>query len=845
MEPSREIKYQQEQRYKTIFDSGMIGIIASTFDGTILDANDYFLKMLGYTREELQRRELNWVKLTVPEDLERSKKYIDVLIEKGSVASFEKEYLHKDGHRVPAVVALTMFTDGTVIALILDISRRKMIERELEQANLRLEDRVQQRTQQLRQSEAFLEAIFENIPNMLFVKDAKDLRFIRFNKAGEDLIGVPRTEMIGKNDYDFFPKDQADFFTSKDRDVLKKTQVVDIPEEPIQTAKGIRYLHTKKIPICNKEGQPEYLLGVSEDITEKKEAEKQKLALFQEQLAREAAEVRAQQMSFLSDISSVLTESFDQEQILKKFSRAVVNFMADICVVDLLDEEGYDFGQTEVTARETFEEEYLKKWRSRHPLRWDSSVGPTAVLRSGKSELHKDFDMKELLSLAFSTDASMEEPSIPISSMIVTPIKIRDQKPLGLVTFLLKNNTYVDMDLSLAEEISSRLAVAIENSRLFYKAQEANRAKSAFLANVSHEIRTPLGAMLGFTEMLKEDASLTPDYKETIDTILRNGQQLLRIVDEILDISKVESERIQIEHIAFSLPNLLEDIFHLLKGRAEEKGIELRVSYQNLPEFVVSDPTRLRQILINVIGNAIKFTDEGYVELIASHKKNLEFRVVDTGIGISAEQRSNLFQPFAQADSSTTRRFGGTGLGLFLSRKLARLLGGDVILDKSTSGKGSTFLITIALKEASRLEEPQATVPQGEVNDDLKNISGVLIVDDAADNRDLFRRYLRKLGVNEDVIEMAQNGLEAVEKASQKTYTLILMDIQMPQMDGFQALSELRKKNYEGHVVALTAHAMKGDEEKCLAAGFDGYLQKPLSREALREILIKTSIRRR
>ncbi|WP_374075929.1 PAS domain S-box protein [Bdellovibrio bacteriovorus] len=844
MEPSREAKYQQEQRYKTIFDSGMIGIVASTFDGSILDANDYFLKMLGYTRTELQRGELSWVKLTAPEDLERSKKYVDVLIAKGSVASFEKEYLHKDGHRVPAVVALTMFTDGTVIALILDISRRKMIERELEQVNLRLEDRVQQRTQQLRQSEAFLEAIFENIPNMIFVKDAKDLRFVRFNKAGEDLIGVPRSEMIGKNDYDFFPKEQADFFTTKDRDVLNDTRIVDIPEEPIQTAKGIRYLHTKKIPICNKEGQPEYLLGVSEDITEKKEAEKQKMALLQEQVAREEAELRAQQMSFLSDVSSVLSESFDQEKILKNFSRSVINFMADVCVVDLLDEEGYDFGQTEVTARESSEEDYIRAWRSRHPLRWDSPVGPTAVLRSGKSEIHKDFDVKELLSLAFSTEASLEEKPIPISSMIVTPIKIRDQKPLGSVTFLLKNNNFTEMDLSLAEEVSSRLAVALENSRLFYKAQEANRAKSAFLANVSHEIRTPLGAMLGFTEMLKEDASLTSDHKETIETILRNGQQLLRIVDEILDISKVESERIQIEHIAFSLPNLLEDVVLLLKGRAEEKGIELRVSYQNLPEFIVSDPTRLRQILINVIGNAIKFTDEGNVELIVSRKKNLEFRVVDTGIGISPEQKSNLFQPFAQADSSTTRRFGGTGLGLFLSRKLARLLGGDVILDKSVSGKGSTFLITIAFEEASRSEEPR-TQTTAEVVDDFKNISGVLIVDDAADNRDLFRRYLRKLGVSEEVIEMAQNGLEAVDKASAKTYTLILMDIQMPQMDGFQALSELRKKSYKGHVVALTAHAMKGDEEKCLAAGFDGYLQKPLSREALREVLIKTSTRRR
>lgn len=844
MEPSRE-RYQQDQRYKTIFDSDMIGIIASTMNGSILDANDYILRMLGYTRRDLERHELNWIKLTAPEDVETSKGHIDQLLRHKTIAGFEKEYIHKDGHRVPALVSLTMFKDGTVIALILDISARKKIERELEQANLRLEERVSLRTQELQQSQAFFEAIFENMPTMVFVKDVKDFRFVRFNKAGEKLIGIPGAQMIGKTDYDFFPKEQADRFTQNDRYVVEQSRVVDIPEEPIQTAQGLRYLHTKKIPIFDKKGKPEYLLCVSEDITERKEAEKQQMALLEEQLAREAAEARAKQMGFLSELSYVLAESFDQERILKSFSREVIGFMADICIVDLLNEEGYDVAITEVTSHDNFDEKYIKAWRERHPLRWDAAFGAAQVLRSGESELYRRVDMDLHLTESFSTDASSEDRPIFISSMIVTPIKIRDQKPFGFVTFLLKKKEFNEMDLSIADEISSRLAIAIENSRLFYKAQEASRAKSAFLANVSHEIRTPLGAMLGFTEMLKEDESLSEEQRNTIETILRNGQQLLRIVDEILDISKVESERIQIEYIPFSLPALLDDVVHLLKGRAEEKGIDLKVKYQKLPEFIISDSTRLRQILINVIGNAIKFTDEGYVELEARCNKNLQFRVTDTGIGISPEQRGNLFQPFAQADSSTTRRFGGTGLGLFLSRKLARLLGGDVILDKSAAGKGSSFLITVAYQKADHGRDLPAVPEENHMRHSFKAISSVLIVDDASDNRDLFSRYLKKLGVEENAIEMAQNGIEAVEKARNKTYDLILMDIQMPQMDGFQALEELKKKNYKGYVVALTAHAMKGDEEKCLAAGFDGYLQKPLSREALREILIKTSTHHR
>lgn len=844
MAPFRKNDEGQDQRYRTIFESDMVGILATKMDGTIMDANDYFLKMVGYTRAELKRGEVNWRKLTPPEFAEKSKIAGEEVLNKRTIKAFEKEYFHKDGHRVPVIVGLTMFNDSTIIAIVLDLSQRKKTEKELAEAKLRLEERVTLRTQELQRSEAFLEAVYENIPNMVFVKDAKDLRFVRFNRAGEELIGVPRSAMIGKNDYDFFPKDQADFFTSKDRHVLSEARVVDIPEEPIQTSHGVRYLHTKKIPIFDAKGKPQYLLGVSEDITERKIAEQQRLALLQEQIAREEAELRARQMSFLSDISLIFSETFEIEKILNSFCQKVATGMADICIVDLLNEEGVEIAITEVSTRDEAEEAIVKDWKSRHHLRWESSEGPAEVLKSGRSVLHSHLEAQNYLQKAFGSEASLERP-IQIESLMMTPIKVRQEKPVGLVTFLNKSGSrhFNDIDLAIAEEISRRLALAIENSRLYYKAQEASRAKSAFLANVSHEIRTPLGAMLGFAEILREDDSLSSDQRESIQIVLRNGQQLLRIVDEILDISKVESERIQIEHISFSLRQLLDDVVHLLAGRADEKGISLNVHYDSLPEFVRTDPTRLRQILINVIGNAIKFTDAGEVELFVTKKKSLlEFRVTDTGIGISREQRMHLFQPFMQADSSTTRRFGGTGLGLFLSRKLARLLGGDVILDTSVSGQGSSFIITIAYTETPK-DETRLTNQKDLKMDGYSNIKSILVVDDAVDNRDLFRHYLRKMGVPTDRIDVAQNGAEAVRMALQKEYSLILMDIQMPEMDGFQALHALKDKNYKGLIVALTAHAMKGDEEKCLAEGFDGYLQKPLSKEALQEVLTKTNTR--
>ncbi|WII72548.1 PAS domain S-box protein [Bdellovibrio sp. 22V] len=838
---------KKAERYETIFKSDMVGILCSDLDGNIHEANDYFLKMVGYSREEFKEGKINWMDLTVPEDRDRSRKLAEILRDENKIHSFEKRYIHKDGHIVYALVSPTLFRDGTFITLVLNISRRKKVEMELEKANNLLEERVAMRTQELQRSEAFLEAIFENNPNMIFVKDARNLRFVRFNKAGENLIGVPRSEMIGRSDYDFFPKDQADFFVQKDREVLKSPQGVDIPEEPIKTASGTRYLHTKKIPVFNESGEAVYLLGVSEDITEKKEAENQKLEYLQAQIARQEAETRAAQMSFLSEITGILAESFDQKKILESFCKKVCSFLSDICIADLLNEEGLDFVHPEIAAKDPNEISVLEAWRDRHTPRWDASEGITKVVQTGGSEFYPELDVTKFLTESFSSDAAAEKRQIAIKSLMFVAIKVGSEKPVGVLTFANKEGSprFTKMDLVIAEEVARRLAIALENCRLYLKSQEASRAKSAFLANVSHEIRTPLGAMLGFAELLKEDDSLGGEQKEAIETVLRNGQQLLRIVDEILDISKVESDRIQIENIVFSLPHLLDEVVHLLHGRAEEKDIQLTMRRGELPEYICSDPTRIRQILINIVGNAIKFTERGgavdidVTAKVAGGVGRLEIYVTDTGIGITSEQRGQLFQPFAQADSSTTRRFGGTGLGLFLSRKLARLLNGDVILDSSTQGKGSRFLMTVGFQEVKDYHETLPSEMPQTPRSPLENISRILIVDDAIDNRELCKHYLKKMGLLEEQIDTAQNGREAVSLASKHPYSLILMDIQMPYMDGFEALKELRKRNYKNWIVALTAHAMKGDAERCLEAGFDAYLQKPLRREALRKTLQK------
>lgn len=384
-------------------------------------------------------------------------------------------------------------------------------------------------------------------------------------------------------------------------------------------------------------------------------------------------------------------------------------------------------------------------------------------------------------------------------------------------------------------------------------AEAANQAKTRFLANMSHEIRTPLGAILGFAELMKDPAQTPNDRLDCISTILRNGELLSRVINDILDLSKIESERLEIERIACHPLELLGEVTALLNLQAQEKGLELNivVSQGTLPKRVLTDPTRLRQILINMIGNAIKFTARGSVEVqIESRPKKddpgrfvLEFLIRDTGSGISEEQQERLFQPFLQADTSTTRIYGGTGLGLVLSQRLARALGGDLSLQSSQPGQGSTFALTVDIGSQDELNalELKAAHEVKVAHSESRVINGVfawtdpvdikvLLVEDAPDNRVLVSRFIKAAGAR---VECVENGLEGVREALSGCYDLILMDIQMPRMDGFEAVRLLRREGYRKPIVALTAHAMKEDREQCLVAGFDDHLVKPLNRAAL------------
>lgn len=433
------------------------------------------------------------------------------------------------------------------------------------------------------------------------------------------------------------------------------------------------------------------------------------------------------------------------------------------------------------------------------------------------------------------------------ANVIINPILDRSGELVGYskVTRDMTERKIAEQNLSrLNEELEKRVAdrtQALQQALL--AAEQASHAKSSFLANMSHEIRTPLGVVLGYSELLMDPKVSEADKSTFMTTIKRNGELLSNVINDILDLSKVEIGKLEIEKLDTPISDILIDIHSLLELKAREKSIQLNVVFDGLvPHKIKTDPLRLRQILINIIGNAIKFTDHGFVEAklkvisIGENLPRLAFIITDSGPGISPEQENKLFQPFSQADISTRRRFGGTGLGLTLSRHLAELLGGTVELTRSELGHGSTFTVTIdpgpieseAITSLSQTA-PASSLPAGTTTQRIDGVQ-ILVADDSPDNQVLVTRILKLAGAQ---VDTADNGLVALGKAQIKNYDVVLMDLQMPTMDGYEATRELRKLGYHAPIVALTAHALKEEREYCLNNGFDDHVSKPINRNLL------------
>jgi PAS domain S-box-containing protein len=645
----------------------------------------------------------------------------------------------------------------------------------LEKARGELEERVKERTATLAESETRLEAIVENIPHMIFVKDAADLRFVRVNKGGEELLGYSRAELIGKNVYDFFPKEQADFFTSIDRAVLASGELIDIPEDKIRTPNGDKLFHTKKIPILDASGRPCFLLGISEDITERKQVE-------------EALRHSREHYRLLFECNPYPVWVFDLETL----AFLAVNEAA-------VHHYGYSRGE---------------------------------FLSMTIKDIRPEKDIPALLENLAKPSSNFEIPEIwqhrkKDGSIIDVEITTRRVSFAGKPAELVLVN---DMTQQLRGEKALKQAKE--------EADRANQAKSEFLSRMSHELRTPMNAILGFAQLLELE-KLTPEQMESVNHIIRGGRHLLELINEVLDISRIEAGRLTLSAEPVELAEALRETIDMVRPLAVDREVRV-ASSPACDHYVLADRQRLKQVLINLISNSIKYNRRGGSVTISCQQngERLRISIADTGMGIDADRMKQLFTPFERLGADQSK-IEGTGLGLAVAKRLVEAMAGSIGVE-SVVGQGSTFWLEFPVTQS-----PLARAQLGEGESKLQHVGQVepaekrrvLCIEDNRSNLRLIERVI----LRRPAIELlsAPDGMSGLKLVKQRAPDLILLDLNLPDMHGHEVLKQLKSdpRSVEIPVVVISADAMTAQKERLLAAGASEYLTKPLNVQKFLSVL--------
>jgi PAS domain S-box-containing protein len=686
---------------------------------------------------------------------------------------------------------------------------------------------------EIQNSRDHLEIILEGVTDGITVLD-KNGNFIYANGNGAKMCGfnsveefkaTPTTAIMDR--YTFLDEDGQPFPIEKLPGRLALKGIKNPPETILQ----IEYKDTGKrnwsivsaTPVFDNTGEVQYAVSIFRDFTAHKENEN-------------SLKSRESAFRLIAETGIILNSSLDYMVTLQKLCELIVPLLADWCIVDILPENGNP--HSIVWHWNPTRREWATQVQAKHRPDWRQSPSIVKVVETAKPVLLENVTDEMLVASARNSEHLVDLRKLGVNSVMVVPI-LGNESVLGAISFMSSESKrkFSSFDLTLAEDVGRRAGLAIDKAFLYESerkarklAEDANNSKSTFLANMSHEIRTPLNALIGFNELLRSNSLSGEERSEYHNIIQRNGELLLHLIDDILDLSKVEAGHLAIETVKISLDDLLNEIKSFKTAKAAGKGLQFIMEVDpTTPKEFVTDPIRLKQILNNIIGNAIKFTMSGHVKVKVHsdlERKKLVFAVTDTGIGIKEEDQAKLFQPFSQADASVTRKYGGTGLGLILSKRLAQRLGGDLYLENSSLEKGATFKIEVATDlEANSTVETVISLPEKS----LKNCK-VLVVDDSVDNQVLIEHMLKSRGAK---VDTADNGQVGLTKALENDYDVVLMDVQMPVLDGHSATRILREKGYIVPIIGLTAHAMQEDRKRCLEAGCSDYLTKPIRSEML------------
>jgi PAS domain S-box-containing protein len=754
-----------------LFEAIQVGLAVTDENGKLIFINQAYADLIGYSKEEAIN--LTYWDVTPKSYQEQELKILEQIENDKKYGPYDKEYTHKEGYLVPVrlngrIIEINgnKFLLSTVEGTL--FSKTKSVQVELESKN----------------------NLIENSISEIYIFDYKTLKFLYTNKSARKNTGYSIEEFKKMSPLNLKPMLTLNKF-QKMIDPLIKNETDLVRFEIFHQRKNkTLYEVSVRIEKTQYKNSPAFIATIT-DITENKKVQKEKLNSI-----KELDESLIFQKAILDNAAHGIIAT-DTEGLITSFNKAAENML------------GYK--AEEVIGQHT-------------PAIFHDL--DEVVKRS------KEFSIKlgELIEPGFKTFTCLADANLAngFDWTYISKDKKRTSIHLSVTTIRNKKDEVIGY-LGISNDVSERRKkenLLIESRK---EAEKALKVKSQFLANMSHEVRTPMNGIIGMTSILLDEVD-SPEQIEKLLTIKESSMSLLQIINDILDISKIEANKLDVETSSFKLNHLIRNIIDLYKAAIEEKSIKLKYTIDSkIPDWIIGDPHRLKQILNNLLSNSIKFTKKGSValeiNLIGQQKESMKiaFKVIDSGVGIQEKDFNNIFKAFSQADTSTTRVFGGTGLGLSISKNLVELMGGKISVENNPIG-GSIFSFSIKVKEGNQeldsIKKSEIIVSQ------LKSLK-VLIVEDGATNQVIAKSFLKKLGHTSVIVE---NGVEAIAKLKEEKFDLILMDCHMPIMDGFEATQEIIRiyGDSRPRIVALTASVMKADIEKCYKVGMDDFLPKPL-----------------
>jgi PAS domain S-box-containing protein len=819
----RKLAEAERSFLAAIVESSRDAVIGKTLDGTITSWNDAAERMYGYTSAEAVGRNIS---LVVPEDRLAELSGIMSLLRRGEgIEHLETVRASKDGTRLEVSLAISPVRDATgrcvgASTIARDISAHKRAEEE----RTRLLLMVERERRRLRN-------LVADVPGVVWEAwgspDESRQRIDFVSDHVEKMLGYTVEEWLST------PNFWLSIVHPEDRE-RAAAEAHAIFESRAGGVSRFRWTHRdgRAVPveaqssvILDERGEPVGMRGVTMDITERKAAE--------------------ERLRFIAEASRVLGSSLDYGATLERLARLSVAALADYCLIDLVEADG-EVRRVAASHADPARQLLVERLRE-YPPAGGRAVGVSEVLRTGEPLVVPEVTDEVLASITRDEEHARVLRELGLKSFIAVPLVARE-RTIGALTFASTRarREYTAEDISYAREIASRAALAIENARLYKRAQEVNRAKDEFLATLSHELRTPLTPILGWTHMIRSGRLGEAEVGRGVRVIEKNSQSLSRLINDLLDMSSILSGKMRIEREPVELASVVREAVETVRPQADSRRVALEAALGGRGATVSGDRTRLVQVFWNLLNNAVKFSPEGgrvRVSLNSDGGREASVHVEDEGQGITQDFLPHVFERFRQADMGTTREHGGLGIGLALVKSFVEAHGGAVRASSAGEGRGSRFTVTLPALDTGGPQRESGELAPGDAVVCVEEVCRVLLVDDARDTLDMLRIVFESRGYS---VTPCADAEEALRVAESGRFDIIVSDIGLPRIDGYKLMERLRSFAHMREVpaVALTGYAAPRDAEAALGAGFDAHVAKPVDPSTLIE-RVETLMRRK